>query len=167
MKIFILSVLITLAFTSARAQLGQTEEATTAAYGKPLTSKVPMGSTTKAITFRTDAYDIIAGIKEGKTVYLICKKRTGSSWSDAEIKSLLESQRLGNDKWHWSKDIITGRHGPAVHQGNAKHINEAEHWHIFAHDDYAAEYYPEKTLLLIWDASSGADSESILHDNMY
>ena len=166
MKLLLISALVTVTITASHAQLGQTEAATTATFGQPLATKKAFGSNTKVVTYRTDAYEIIAGLNDVKTIYLVYKKRTGSSWSDDEIKSVLEAHRLGNERWHWTKDIITGHHGPAVHRGDARHIDNVQKWHIFAHDDYTAEYYPEKNLLLIWDASGGIDSASILDQNM-
>jgi len=167
MKLPLIFIFTVIAFTASHAQLGQTEEATATVYGKPLSQRSALGTNLKNLNYRNGSYNIIVGFKDGKAVYVTYKKNTGASWTDDEIKSILDGHRLGNEKWHWTRNIITGHHGPAIHNGPSKHINDAQHWHIFAHDDYAAEYYPEKTLLLIWDASSGVDAASILQQNLF
>jgi hypothetical protein len=147
---------------SARAQLDQPQAATDAFLGKPLSSPRSSANGLTTANYRNSTYDVSAGFKNDAAVYFTYKKRTGGAWSDTEIHAVLDLHRLGHAEGKWDKNIITGRHGPAVHRGGAAHINEAQHWHIFARDQYAAEYYPEKATLIIWDTAGGIDPGAIL-----
>jgi hypothetical protein len=167
MKFILILIIAIISAGASYGQLGKSEDTATVAYGKPLRSATPLGSTIKSVTYRTGTYNIVAGFKDGAAIYLIYKKKTGAAWTDEEIKSVLDTHDLGHKNWKWSKNLITGHHGPAVHKGPSKNIDEAQHWHIFAHDQYAAEYYPEKALLLIWDASAGIDAATILQQNLF
>ncbi len=160
---FIFLLVIGFAVT-ARAQLDQSQLATDAFLGKPVSSRAFPTDNVNIVNYRGQTYDVTAGFKNDVAAYLIYKKRTGGNWTDEEIKEVLAAHLLGNEKWRWHKDIITGRHGPAVHQGPTNHITEPEVWHIFAHKQYTASYYPEKAALLIWDSEKGvAPADIFIH----
>ena len=151
---------------AAYGQLGMGEDAAAAAYGKPMGSSTSPSTKIKTVHYRTETYTITAGFKDGKGVYFVYKKLSGASWTDPEIKSVLDGHRMGHNDWGWNKDIITGQSGPAVHEGGVAHISAVQQWHVFTHGDCSASYYPEKKLLLIWDASSGVDTGKIIDDDM-
>ncbi len=162
-RFFLMAFIVVSGACCAWAQLGQPQSATDTFLGRPLASHVEASTNTTVVRYRNAAYEVTAGFKNNGAAYFIYKKSTGGSWQDAEIQAVLDAHRLGHSEWKWDKNIITGRHGPAVHRGAPSHINEAQHWHIFAHDQYAAEYYPEKGVLIVWDTAQGVEPAAILN----
>ena len=163
MRIPSLHFLLLIGFAiAAQAELDQPQAATDALFGKPLSSHLVAADNLTVSNYRNQNYDITAGFKNNVTAYLVYRKKTGGNWTDDEIRGLLATHVLGHDNWHWNKDIITGRRGPAVHRGAPKNINAPEVWHIFAHKEYVAAYYPEKATLIIWDSGQAETAEGIL-----
>lgn len=151
MKPLLVCALALLAFTSAaHAQLGQSEDATSKTYGKPFGVPRSAGSY-KIVAYRTSAYDITAGFKEGKAVWFIYKKKSGADWTEPDGASALADHVFGENKeWY--------RMAPG---GKAKFA-----WHLYGHESYLAELHPEQKALVIWDSSGGVDSASILSEHL-
>ncbi len=158
----LLFVIIACLAVTAHAQLDQPQASTDALLGKPISTHPYPADNLVVANYRTQNYDVTAGFKNGVTSYLVYKKKIGGTWTDDEIANVLNGHTIGHDNWHWNKDIITGRHGPAVHKGASKNINEPEVWHIFAHKQYTASYFPEKGSLVIWDTANAETPEGIL-----
>ncbi len=150
---------------AAHAQLLASPDATSGLLGKPTFTRAMPASNLTVANYKTDAYKVAAGYKANAAVYFVYKKQTGGAFTDAEIQQVLDAHPGNEGKWKWHKDIITGRNGPAVHKGNAKNVNAAEEWHVFAKKEYGAAYYPEKKALVIWDAASGVDPAALVNES--
>ena len=94
MKLPLVYALMLFAAGNLCGQIGQTEQATSAAFGKPLGSPHNSGLF-KIATYRTTAYEITVAYKDGKTAYLIYKKNGGGDWTLGEVMGVLNANVPG------------------------------------------------------------------------
>ena len=164
MKLPLIFALLLFAASHLYGQIGQTGQATSTIFGKPLGSPHNSGPL-KIATYRTSAFEIIVAYKGDKAVYLIYQNNGGKDWTYDQVMEVLNSNSPGG-KGDWQK---TDGSVHDEYSSNAKtwktKMNGIVSLQFQDNKTIRAEFHPESKALVIWDSSSGLDAAAILGQN--
>ncbi|HWB58230.1 MAG TPA: hypothetical protein VG733_02010 [Chthoniobacteraceae bacterium] len=160
MKIFFVLAFVCMAAGSAFGQLGKAEDTTSATFGKPVGSPHNSGNI-KVVNYRTSTYEITAGFKDGKTVYLIYKKSSGADWSVADVMSVLNANNpAGNGFWQKTGGNTKEQFHP--YSGATTQMNGVQSYQLYSNKSIMGEYHPEAKAVVVWDSAAGVDGASLV-----